>query len=471
MPATGTPHPDRLLPPDPALRPIARRLYEAVRDAPIVSPHGHVDARVLLDDAPFADPASLLVTPDHYVTRLLHADGVPLELLGRRPAGVASSPPSEAEARAIWQRLCERWTRFRGTPVRWWLEHELAELFGVDEPLSAASAERTYDAVAARLAEPAFRPRALFRRFRLDVLATTDDPCDDLAAHAALQAAGLSVRPTFRPDPYLEPGRPGWPAHLARLAKVADTDTGTAAGLVEALSVRRRHFIENGATASDHAHLDAGTEPLSASEAERIHRSARAGTATPAEAAALRRHLLLEMARCSCEDGLVMALHAGVLRGHHGPTTERFGPDTGHDIPVRLELTRSLRPLLERFGTVHGFHLVVFSTDETVWSRELAPLAGFYPSVYAGVPWWFLDAPDAIRRFHEAVTETAGFSRLSGFVDDTRAFCSIPARHDMARRIEAGTLARLVAEHRLGEDEAAEVAAGLVSQARTAFKL
>ena len=145
-------------------------------------------------------------------------------------------------------------------------------------------------------------------------------------------------------------------------------------------------------------------------------------------------------------------------RNHHRPTYERFGPDTGHDIPIRVEFTDGLRPLLERFGTHPGFHLVAFTVDETVWSRELAPLAGFYPSVYVGVPWWFLDAPDAIRRFRAAVTETAGFSRTSGFVDDTRAFCSIPARHDMSRRVDAGVLARLVAEHRLDEDEAVETA-------------
>lgn len=472
MPSPGALHPDRLLPADPTLRSIARRLYEATREAPLVSPHGHVDAHLLLEDAPFRDPASLFVSPDHYVTRLLHADGVPLEDLGIHPAGApADAPGDEGQARSIWRILCEHWPLFRGTPVQLWLEAALGELFGVNEPLSAASADRTYDAVASRLTEQGYRPRALFRRFRLDVLATTDDPCDDLAAHTALQAAGFAVRPTFRPDRYLEPGRPGWAADLARLAEAADTDTGTHAGLLAALAARRRYFLAHGATATDHAHLDAGTEPLPPEEAERVHRAGLAGEITETEAAALRRHLVLEMARMSCEDGLVMALHPGVLRGHHGPTAARFGPDMGHDIPLPLELTCSLRPLLERFGTHPGFHLVVFSVDETVWSRELAPLAGFYPCLFVGVPWWFLDAPDAIRRFQEAVTETAGFSRLSGFVDDTRAFCSIPARHDMARRLDAGMLARLVAEHRLDEEEALEVATGLVDQARRVFKL
>ena len=475
VPRTPLAHPDRLLPGDPATRAIARDLYGSVRAAPIVSPHGHVPASLLLEDAPFPDPATLLITPDHYVTRLLHADGVALEDLGLRQGGAPADPPTEATARGIWQILCERWEVTAGTPVRLWLASELTEVFGVDERPSGSTAQRLYDAIATRLAEPAFRPRALFERFGIDVLATTDDPCDDLAAHAALdQVPGLSgrVRPAFRPDAYLDPGRPTWPADLARLAAAADTDTRHYDGYLAALEARRRHFLAHGATTADHGHVDAGTEPLGRADAERIHAAGLTGEVTEAEAAAFRRHMLSEMARMSCDDGLVMTLHPGVLRGHHRPTAARFGPDTGHDIPVRLELTRALRPLLERYGTYPGFHLVVFTVDETVWSRELAPLAGFYPCCYVGVPWWFLDAPDAIRRFHEAVTETAGFSRLSGFVDDTRAFCSIPARHDMSRRLDAGMLARLVVEHRLEEDEAATIAARLAGpQTRAVFKL
>ena len=205
------------------------------------------------------------------------------------------------------------------------------------------------------------------------------------------------------------------------------------------------------------------TDALEPAVADRIHRAALAGTATTAEAVALRRHMLLEMARMSCEDGLVMTLHPGVRRGHHGPTTARVGADVGSDIPLRIEFTDALHPLLERYGTHPGFHLVVFTVDETVFSRELAPLAGFYPSLYVGAPWWFLDAPEAIRRYRRAVTETAGFSRTSGFIDDTRAFCSIPARHDMSRRLDAGWVAELVAQHVLDEDEGAEVMADLVT--------
>ncbi|MEU4658723.1 glucuronate isomerase [Streptomyces sp. NPDC023723] len=462
--------PDRLLPFDPGVRALARRLYESVRELPILSPHGHVDARLLLDDAPFADPASLLITPDHYVTRLLHAAGVPLAELG-----VGRGPLSEDEARAVWRRLCEHWAVFRGTPVRYWLEAELSEIFGVTERPGPRNADRIYDRIAGRLAEDGFRPRALFRRFGIEVLATTDDPCADLAAHRALAADPDwhgRVVPTFRPDRYLEAGRADWAASVARLGEAADTDTGDYQGYLRALEVRRRHFVEHGATSADHSHLDVRTDPLPPAEAARIFRAALLGEADPAQTTAFRRHMLLEMARMSCEDGLAMTLHPGVRRDHHRPTFDRYGPDTGHDIPVRVEFTEALRPLLERYGTHPGFRLVLFTLDETVFSREIAPLAGFYPSVYAGAPWWFLDAPDAIRRFRRAVTETAGFTRTSGFVDDTRAFCSIPARHDMSRRLDCGVLAELVAEHRLAEDEAFETAADLVTvNPRKAFKL
>ena len=463
-------HADRLLPAEPSERAIARGLYEAVRDLPVISPHGHVNPRLLLDDEPFPDPAALFVTPDHYVTRLLHADGVGLEALG-----VGQGPLSEDASREVWRRLCERWHLYRGTPVRFWLEAELAEIFGVTLRPSAETADAIYDHLAERLAQYAYRPRALYERFRIAVLATTDDPCDDLAAHAALAADPSwsgRVIPTFRPDRYLEPAQPGWAEAVARLAEASDTETGDYDGFVRALEQRRRHFVAHGGTSADHSHDDVRTDPLDSAQAARIYRAALAGQATAEEALAFRRHMLGEMARMSCEDGLVMTLHPAVRRSHHPPTFERFGADTGHDIPIRLELTDALGPLLERFGTHPGFHLVVFTMDETVWSRELAPLAGFYPSVYIGVPWWFLDAPEAMRRFRAAVTETAGFSRTSGFVDDTRAFCSIPARHDMARRVDAGVLARLVAEHRLDEDEAVAIAIDLVStQPAAVFKL
>lgn len=463
-------HPDRLLPADPTERAIARELYEAVHDLPLVSPHGHVDPQMLLDDEPFSDPATLFVTPDHYVTRLMHADGVSLDELG-----LGEEPLSEPAARQVWRHLCERWHLYAGTPVRYWLEEAFATVFEVDRTPSAANADDLYDHLAERLTRPEFRPRALFDRFRISVLATTDDPCSDLAAHEALASDPSwtgRVIPTFRPDRYLEPERPGWPDDVRRLGETADVEVDDYAGYIEALEERRRYFIAHGATSADHSHIDVRTDQLDPDEAANVYRRALAGEATEAEAVAFRRHMLAEMARMSCDDGLVMTLHPGIRRNHHTATSDRFGADTGHDIPVSMEFTESLRPVLERFGTHPDFHLVVFTVDETVWSRELAPLAGFYPSVYLGVPWWFLDAPEAMRRFRDAVTETAGFSRTSGFIDDTRAFCSIPARHDMARRIDVGFLARLVAEHRLSDDEAHRIATSLAGdQAARVFKL
>jgi glucuronate isomerase len=462
--------PDRLLPADPRLRAIARRLYSTVADLPIVSPHGHVDAQLLVDDLPFADPATLLVSPDHYVTRLLHASGVQLADLG-----VGQHTLTEAQARRAWRLLCENWAVYRGTPVRYWLESELAEIFDVTERPSAETADSIYDQIAACLAKAEYRPRALFRRFGIEVLATTDDPADDLSAHRRLAADPTwtaRVVPTFRPDRYLEPAAVGWRQDVERLGAAADVDTTTYGGYLRALEGRRRYFVEHGAVSADHSHLDVRTESLGGTDAARIYAAALRGEVTPGDATAFRRHMVFEMARMSTEDGLVMTLHPGVHRNHHTPTFNVFGADRGADIPVRVEFTRALQPLLDRFGSAPGFHLVLFTLDETVFSRELAPLAGFYPAVYLGAPWWFLDAPDAMLRFRSAVTETAGFSRSSGFIDDTRAFCSIPARHDASRRVEASFLARLVAEHRVSEDRAHEIIVDTVdSSPRRVFKL
>jgi glucuronate isomerase len=459
-------HPDRLLPSSPEVRDVARRLYQAVRELPIISPHGHVDPRLLLDDAPFADPTSLLIQPDHYVTRLLHAGGIGLAELG-----VGEGPLPEDRARAAWRLLCANWPLLRGTQVQYWFDCTLVEIFGVRERPDATNADRLYDEIAAQLAT--LRPRELLKRFGIEFMATTDDPADDLATHAAL-ADQVSTRivPTFRPDRYLEPARAGWAEAVAGLGRVADTDVGSYAGFIDALEQRRRYFIEHGAVSADHAHLDARAEPLDPAEADRIYRAALSGTATEPEATAFRRHMVLEMARMSCDDGLVMTLHPGVRRNHHPDTLARFGADTGHDIPVAVEFTDALQPLLARYGTHPGFHLVLFTVDPDVYSREIGPLAGFYPAVYAGVPWWFLDNPSAIRDFQAAVTEIAGFSRLSGFIDDTRAFCSIPIRHDMSRRLDAGFLAGLVAAHRLDEDEALDTITTLVTdQPKRVFKL
>lgn len=467
---TLTLDPDRLLPSDPSTRRLARELYESISDLPIISPHGHVPAGWLADDTPFSDPTSLLISPDHYLTRLLHASGVPLEALG-----VGRTELSEDESRHAFRLLCSHWKVFRGTSVQVWLEAQLTQVFDVSLVPSERTADEIYDHIQQRLGEPSFRPRALYRRFNIEFLATTDDPCDDLRYHRALASdpawAGR-VAPTFRPDRYLEPARPDWPSLVANLGAVADVDTAVYGGWVEAMQRRRQYFAEHGATSSDHSHRDAAAAPLDPRQAARLYRSALAGTITDGDATALRRDFMFQMARMAADDGMVMTLHPAVHRNHHPEALRRFGPDVGADIPVPAHFVDELQPVLGAFGTNPRFQLVLFTIDETTYSRELAPLAGFYPSVYVGAPWWFLDAPDAMDRYRRAVTETAGFTRTSGFIDDTRAYLSIPARHDTARRADSGYLARLVAEHRLSLDDAAEVARDLVVEnPRRAFRL
>ncbi|MEV7661552.1 glucuronate isomerase [Paenarthrobacter sp. NPDC089316] len=457
-------HPDRLLPADPGTRSIARSLLERVQDLPIISPHGHVDAAVIEQNTPFPDPAALLVTPDHYVTRLIHASGVPLDQL-----------QPQAGARSIWQSFCEAWPLFDGTASGYWLRTQFESVFGWQGELSAETADASFDAISAKLAEPGFRPRELFKDFNIEVLATTDDPLDSLDSHRALAADPSfhgRVLPTFRPDAYINIANPAWPANVERLiAEASDGGTGYR-GYLTALENRRRYFVDHGAVSADHGVRTPATLKLDAAEAEALFNKARSGEANAQDRDIFEAHMMYQMARMSVEDGLVMTIHPGSFRNHHQPTFEAFGADTGHDIPVATNYTEAVRPLLQDFGTAKDFHLVLFTLDETVFSRELAPLAGFYPSVYIGAPWWFLDAPDAMLRFRSAVTETAGFSRSSGFIDDTRAFCSIPARHDASRRIEASFLARLVAEHRISEDRAHELIVDVVdSSPRRVFKL
>ncbi|MEO3940420.1 glucuronate isomerase [Paenarthrobacter nicotinovorans] len=461
-------HPDRLLPADPGTRSIARSLLERVQDLPIISPHGHVDAAVIEQNTPFPDPAALLVSPDHYVTRLIHANGVPMDQL---LAGTASAP----ESRHIWRTFVEAWPLFEGTASGYWLRTQFDNVFKLGADLSELPADASYDAIAAKLVEPDFRPRQLFKDFNIEVLATTDDPLDNLASHKALSedpSFNGRVLPTFRPDAYLNVAHPSWSSNVDRLIEAAADGATGYAGYIAALENRRRYFVEHGAVSADHGVRTPATLKLDPADAEALFERARAGKATAADRDAFEAHMMYQMARMSVEDGLVMTIHPGSYRNHHGPTFEHFGADTGHDIPFAVNYTEAVRPLLQDFGTAKDFHLVLFTLDETVFSRELAPLAGFYPSVYIGAPWWFLDAPDAMLRFRSAVTETAGFSRSSGFIDDTRAFCSIPARHDASRRIEAAFLARLVAEHRVTEDRAHELILDVVdSSPRRVFKL
>jgi glucuronate isomerase len=461
-------HPDRLFPADTVVRDIARRLHNQVEHLPIVSPHGHVDAAMIADDTPFPDPTALLISPDHYITRLLHAHRIPLDQL--RVAGTTTVTPREA-----WRTLCAHWHLFDGTASGYWLTHELITVFGVTETPSSANADDIYETIAYVIGSPMFTPRALMNQFGIEVLATTDDPLDSLAAHDSLANDPTftpRVIPTFRPDIYTKFWNPSFPELATRLIDEAGGGHAGYDGYLNAIAARRHYFRQHGAVSSDHGTHTPATLRLDRDEAERLFTKGMKRTATREEAYAFEAHMLYQQALMSLDDRLVMTLHTGVHRNTHRPTLERFGPDTGHDIPFAVDYATNLQPLLEAVGTHPNFQLVLFTIDETTYSREIAPLAGFYPSIYIGAPWWFLDAPDAMARFRAATTETAGFSRSAGFIDDTRAFCSIPARHDAARRTDAAYLARLVAEHRITEDRAHEIIVDLVDAApRRAFTL
>jgi glucuronate isomerase len=450
-------HPDVLLPADPATRTIARRLYRSVAALPIISPHGHCEPAWFARNDHFTDPATLFVVPDHYVFRMLYSQGVPLESLG---VPRADGGPVETDGRAIWRLLARHWHLFRGTPTRLWMEQSFASLFGIEERLDADNADRLYDIIACHLETDAFRPRALFDRFNIEVLSTTDSALDPLDHHRAIRDSGWSGRiiTAFRPDAVIDPDFPGFHHNLGKLGEITGEDIATWPGYLAALRNRREYFRSFGATSTDHGHPTAATADLDETETARLFERVRSGQAGPADAELFRAQMLTEMARMSLEDRLIMQIHPGAFRNHNPSVFARFGRDKGADMPTRTDFVHALKPLLDRFGNEPNLTIVLFNLDETATGRELAPLAGHYPALRLGPPWWFYDSPEAMRRFRELATETAGFANTVGFNDDTRAFPSIPARHDVARRVDCSYLARLVAEHTLDEDEAHEVA-------------
>jgi glucuronate isomerase len=457
-------HPDRLFPADPATRNIARALHERIADLPIVSPHGHTDPEWFATDAAFPDPAALLITPDHYVFRMLYSQGVPMRALGLGTHG-------ERDARAIWRTFAAHYHLFRGTPSRMWLDWVFVNVFGIGDRLDADSADHYFDVIDTALATPALRPRALFERFGIEVIATTESPLDDLAHHRAIRASGWQGRvvTAYRPDPVIDPEYEGFQANLDAFAALTGEDVRSWRGYLAAHRQRRAVFAAMGATSTDHGHPTAATADLAPAQIEALFARVVAGRADAADAELFRAQMLTEMAAMSIDDGLVMQIHPGALRNHNAMVFREFGRDKGADIPMRTDYVRALKPLLDRFGNAAGLTIILFTLDESSYARELAPLAGHYPALRLGPAWWFHDSPEGMRRFRENMTETAGFYNTVGFNDDTRAFLSIPARHDVARRVDCGFLARLVAEHRIEIDEAHEVAHaltyGLVKQA------
>ena len=460
-------HADRLFPADHTTRDIARWLHASINRVPILSPHGHANPRWFSKNEPFLDPAQLFVVPDHYVFRMLYSQGIPLERLGIGSA-------SEQDPRSVWRIFAQHYYLFRGTPTRLWLDFAFQELFGLDSRLGPANADEYFDAIAEKLQTPAFRPRALFERFQLEVLATTDSPLDSLADHAEIRQSAFQGRiiPTFRADPVVDPDFPSFAENIVRLGQITRADTGNWQGFLSALRQRREEFKALGCTATDHGHPTAATADLAPGAADRLFQKIVSGAGEPHERELFRAQMLTEMAAMSLDDGLVMQIHPGSLRNHNTQLFQRFGRDMGADIPVPTNYVQALRPLLSRFGNESRLSIILFTLDESTYSRELAPLAGHYPCLRLGPAWWFNDSPEGMMRFREYTTETAGFYNTVGFNDDTRAFLSIPARHDVARRVDCSFLARLVAEHRLEEDEALEIASDLAyGLARRAYRL
>ncbi|MEO8740263.1 MAG: glucuronate isomerase [Casimicrobiaceae bacterium] len=464
-------HPDRLFASDPAQRQLARALYATVKDLPIVSPHGHTDPQWFADNEPFTNASALFITPDHYVFRMLYSQGVALEDLAipRRDGG-----PVEQDARKIWRTFAAHYHLFRGTPTRLWLDHAFHESFGIRERVTTESADRIFDQINDCLAKPEFRPRALFDRFNIEVIATTESPLDPLLHHAKIRDSGWQGRvvTAYRPDPVVDPEFDGFAGNVESLGKLAGEDTSSWRGYLAAHRNRRAFFKSMGATSTDHGHPTAQTSDLDTGACEMLFAKAIKGSVTAAEAEAFRGQMLTEMARMSLDDGLVMQIHPGSMRNHNPQLYASFGRDKGADIPTRTDYVRALKPLLDRFGNERNLTVILFTLDETVFSRELAPLAGHYPILRLGPSWWFYDSPEGMQRFREQVTETAGFYNTVGFNDDTRAFLSIPARHDVARRMDCRFLAQLVTEHKIGEDEAFELGPELAYKlAKCAYKL
>ena len=448
---------DRLFPVDPVGRAIARRLYEEVSQLPVLSPHGHTEAQWFAENAAFLDAAELLVKPDHYLLRMLYSQGIALEDLGIDGANVRGDCRHNRE---VWRCFAAHFHLFRATPSGFWLNYVFARTFGLKQRLEAETADAYYDHIGECLASDAFRPRRLFESFNIEVLATTDSPLDRLEHHQAIRDSGWPGRviPTFRPDAVVDPEHPQFADNVFALGQLAGEDASSWAGYLRALQRRREQFKALGATATDHGHPSAATADLSRAECERLFSGALARTLSAQQAEAFRAQMLCEMAAMSVHDGLVMQLHPGAYRNHNLSLMSRYGGDRGADIPTSTEYVRALKPLLDRFGNECKFTLIVHTLDESTYARELAPLAGHYPALKLGAPWWFHDSPEGMLRFRRQTTETAGLCNTAGFCDDTRAFLSIPARHDMARRMDCRFLGELVAEHRLDEDEAMELA-------------
>lgn len=463
--------PDRLFPIEPSARKLTRELYEAVCDLPIISPHGHTDPSWFAENNHFIDPAQLFVVPDHYVFRMLVSQGVRLPDLG---VPFADGTSENKDPRDIWRLFAKNYHLFRGTPSQMWLDHSFEHVFGIDEVLSEETADHYYEHIDAKLKDDAYRPRQLFERFGIEAIATTESALDDLKWHQQINDSDWNGRvvTTYRPDATVDPEFEGFADNVSQLGQLTGQDATSWQGYLKAHQIRRVFFKEVGATATDHGHATARTEDLPLAEIEALFDKVMSGKFTADEADCFRGHMLTEMARMSLDDGLVMQIHAGSYRNHSKTVFQTHGRDKGFDIPTSTNFVTALKPMLDAVGMEPGLTIIIFTLDETVYSRELAPLAGAYPALKLGPAWWFFDSYEGMKRYREAVTETCGFYNTVGFNDDTRAFCSIPARHDVARRSDCAYLAELVLTGRLRKADAFELAHDLTYRlAKEAYRL
>jgi glucuronate isomerase len=456
--------PDRFFEPETKQKNIALDLYARIKDLPIVSPHGHVDPALFSDTRQnFGNPVELLIQPDHYLLRMFYSQGIPYDRF-----------LSKGDPRQIWQLFAENFYLFRGTPSGAWFTHELEAVFGITEKLNSDSASRIYDQIEVALASPAYSPRTLFKTLNIEILATTDSAEDSLQHHQAIRASGWDGRiiPTFRPDVVINLLAPGWHEKINQLSSASGVDVTSYQAFIHALEQRRAFFKSLGATATDSGVVSPAIEHLPPRAAEELFQRALKGEATPSDAELFTAHMLMELARMSAEDGLAMQIHPGSLRNYNPEIFAQYGADKGFDIPVGTEFTRNLSLLLERFGNHPNFSLLLFTLDESTYTRELAPLAGAYPCVKLGPPWWFHDSWNGMRRYFDQVMETAGMYNTCGFNDDTRAFLSIPARHDVWRRAAANWLAGLLVRGIIDLQDAESMIMDLaVGLARKAYRL
>jgi glucuronate isomerase len=464
-------HPDRFFDPDPTIRKHAREIYQTVKDLPIISPHGHMDPRIFSENKPFPNPTELFLLPDHYVYRMFYSQGIKMESLGIPPI---DGSEVEKDPKKIWQLFGQNYWLLNGTPSGVWLDYEFHIVFGIQEKINGDNALKIYEELTEKIQSPEFLPQALYKQFRIEALSTTNAATDTLENHRKIKESDWDgkIVPCFRPDEVTDLMYKDWQKNICLLGERVGEELTTFSKFIAALENRRKHFIAMGATSSDHGVFSAYTHELSASEAEAIFQKGLKGTSTPDDARLFTAHMLMEMARMSTQDGIVMQIHPGSYRNHNPIIFEKWGPNTGCDIPMHADFTFNLKELLNKYGNNPDLTVIVFTLDEASYSRELAPLAGHYPAMKLGPAWWFHDSIQGMTRYRQMVTETAGFYNTVGFNDDTRAFISIPARHDLARRVDSNFLGELVARHIVSQNEALVIAKDLAYDlVKKAYKL